>query len=299
MQAGLSGWLVIDKPEGVNSTRVVAIVRKLLNTRKVGHAGTLDPFASGVLPIAIGEATKTVAYAQQHSKEYCFTLQFGETRDTEDREGMVVATSDIMPSETAIRDVLPGFIGVINQVPPRYSAIKVAGKRSYALARAGSQHELLSRKVEVSRFELQHYSPEERTATFFVLCGKGTYIRSLARDVATALGACGYVSMLRRVRVGEFSVSRAILLANLEEIVHNQLPNRYILPVGAVLDDIPACSVSDVLAERLRNGQRLSLQEVNIGEVGCDIVRIVTSDRLVALAKTENGVLKPVRVFNH
>lgn len=299
MQTAPSGWLIIDKPVGMNSTRVVSIVRKLLNTKKVGHAGTLDPFASGILPIAVGEATKTVSYAQQNIKEYHFTLTFGETRDTEDIEGEVIATSGVTPTEAAIHAAIPAFIGNIDQIPPRYSAIKVAGQRSYALARAGSQHELPARKVDVHRITLLSYTEEERSATFSVLCGKGTYIRSIARDLAAALGACGYVSMLRRISVGDFSLERGILLDNLEKMVHNQRPSDYLLSVDAVLDDIPACVVTPQIAQRLYNGQRVPAWQVMENMGFPDAFRVMAEGRLVALCRVEEGVIKPIRVFNY
>lgn len=300
MQGSPSGWLVIDKPVGVNSTKVVSIVRKLLNTKKVGHAGTLDPFASGILPIAIGEATKTVSYAQETKKEYQFTIQFGENRDTEDIEGVVTATSLITPKEEEIRAILQEFTGEIDQAPPRYSAIKIQGKRSYDMARAGSKHSIPTRKVYVYTIELTSVDIQARTASFSVLCGKGTYIRSIARDIAAKLGACGYVSMLRRISVGKFSVSNGILLANLEDMVHTQPQNTYLLSVDAVLDDIPGCSISSVVAERLRQGQRVSIDNVSedIAQI-LGTIRMMVDNKLVALCTVQQGTIKPIRVFNH
>lgn len=300
MGSNPSGWLIIDKPIGMTSTKVVSIVRRLLNTKKVGHAGTLDPFASGVLPIAVGEATKTVAYAQQNIKEYQFTLSFGETRDTEDIEGAVIATSLVTPKREEILAALPSFIGEVDQVPPRYSAIKIEGKRSYTLARAGSQHEMVSRKIMIHTIDLLAIDSDARTATFSVLCGKGTYIRAIARDLAAKLGACGYVSMLRRMRVGDFSLERGILLANLEEMVHNQPPNDYLLSVDAVLDDIPVCSVPPVISECIRHGQQVSVDLLLQDIAGFSgVIRVMSEGQLIALATLQDGYIKPIRVFNH
>lgn len=296
MHPNPSGWLVIDKPAGINSTRVVTIVRKLLNTRKVGHAGTLDPFASGILPIAVGEATKTVAYAQQGIKEYHFTVRFGEARDTDDKDGQIVAESAVIPSKEAILAAIPSFIGEIDQVPPRYSAIKVAGKRSYDLARQGSEHVLPARKVQVHDLALLGMSEDGVEAHFTMVCGKGTYVRSIARDLASSLGAYAYVSVLRRARVGKFFLNQAISLDKLEEMVHNLPQSEYLLSVDAVLDDIPVCIIPSESASHLRQGKKVLFPEA---AVYTGVIRAVSAGELVAFCTEEEGYLKPVRVFNN
>jgi len=209
------GWVVLDKPYGVGSTPMVGKVRWLFSAAKAGHAGTLDPLATGILPIALGEATKTVPFMMAAKKSYQFEITWGETRTTQDAEGEVIATSDVRPSQVDIEAALSEFIGEIEQVPPKFSAIKIDGKRAYDLARSGEAVEIKPRPVQVDKFTLTDCT--EDTATFDVDCGKGTYIRSLARDLAAVLGACGYVSVLRRTRVGPFTLAQSITLDELEQ----------------------------------------------------------------------------------
>src|SRR5690348_712167 len=199
----IHGWLVLDKPVGMTSTHAVSVIKHLFAARRAGHAGTLDPLASGCLPIALGEATKTVPFVFDGRKTYRFTIRWGEERDTDDAEGRVAATSAIRPDAAAIRAQLPRFTGTIEQVPPRFSAIKIDGERAYDLARDGEAVELKPRTVEIYRLELLE-TPDPDHAVLAAECGKGTYVRSLARDLGRALGALGHVSALRRDRVGPF-----------------------------------------------------------------------------------------------
>ena len=236
------GWLVVDKPLGMSSHQVVGKVRRILNSKKIGHAGTLDPLASGVLPLAIGEATKTMQFAMNTTKTYRFTICFGNSTTTDDAEGEVLDNSEHRPSRQDILDILHDFTGEIEQIPPAYSAIKVDGKRAYALARKGETPEMTARNVYIHDLTLLDI-PDVNHATLEVTCGKGTYVRSLARDIAQKLGSCGHVSYLRRTQVGNFLEKDTILLENLEKIVHSAPPSdglsEVLLPVDAVLDDIP------------------------------------------------------------
>ena len=213
----VDGWLILDKPVDLTSTQAVNIVKRIFDAQKAGHAGTLDPLASGILPIALGEATKTVPYAMDASKAYRFTLQFGEARSTDDAEGEVVQTSDVRPGDEAIRAILPQFTGLITQVPPAFSAIKVDGQRAYDLARAGEQVELDPRQVLIHSIRpLGRPGPDE--ATFEVISGKGAYMRALGRDLAIGLGTCGHIGDLRRTAVGPFTEDRAISLESLKAL---------------------------------------------------------------------------------
>src|SRR6476619_828508 len=213
------GWLVLDKPVGMTSTHAVSVVKRLFQARRAGHAGPLDPLASGLLPIALGEATKTVPFVMEGRKTYRFTVRWGEERDTVDADGRVVAVSPARPGRAAIEALLPGYTGTISQVPPRYSAIKSEGERAYDLARDGETVELAARPVEVGRLELVD-TPDPDHAVLEAECGKGTYVRSLARDLGRALGCFGHVSALRRAAVGPFGEETMILLEQLEALCH-------------------------------------------------------------------------------
>ncbi|MBL4800925.1 MAG: tRNA pseudouridine(55) synthase TruB [Emcibacter sp.] len=292
----LDGWLAIDKPLGMTSTQVVGKCRWLTKAQKVGHGGTLDPLATGILPIAFGEATKTIPFIVDARKTYEFTVTFGEARATDDAEGEVTATSDIRPEEEQIRAALPAFIGHITQIPPIYSALKIEGRRAYDLARAGEEVVMKSREVDV--FALELLSCDGQSATLRVDCGKGTYVRSLARDLAEKLNTVGYVSYLRRTRVGAFDLNASISLEKLEDMGHSAPPEEWILPVVTVLDDILALAVTEEEAKLLSHGQRLATSEPLVPGT----IRVMTGDRIVALCDVEitpeGAVLKPVRVFN-
>lgn len=296
------GWLVIDKPVGVTSAAVVAAVRRATHAAKVGHGGTLDPLATGVLPIALGEATKTVSYVMDGSKIYRFTTRWGEQRNTDDAEGDVVKVSDVRPTEEAIRAVLPRFVGEIDQVPPIFSAVKVAGQRAYALARAEMPVELESRTVRVEGIELIDM-PDADHAVFEVIAGKGTYMRALARDLAVALGTVGHVAALRRNSVGPFTESAAIPLDKIDSLGHSDGLKEHLLPVGAALDGIPALHLTEAEGRRLQRGQPVAVLPVasrsSIKHLSRDAVFCAMAmGRPVALATVKGGEIRPLRVLN-
>ena len=291
----IDGWVVLDKPVGLGSTPAVSRVRRLFGAQKAGHGGTLDPLASGVLPIALGEATKTVPFVMDGRKEYRFTLRFGEARATEDAEGEVTATSEVRPDDAAIAGALAAFCGEIEQMPPAFSALKVDGRRAYDLARAGETVELKPRKVLIERLEFLG-RPDRDHADFLVGCGKGTYIRSLGRDLAIALGTVGHLSMLRRTAAGPFREAAAISLPKLEALGHIPALFGALAPVATALDDIPAQAVTEAQADRLRQGQPVLLTR-DAPPSGA-LVRAELGDRLVALVRSDGTALQPVRVFN-
>lgn len=290
----IHGWLAIDKPLGMSSAAVVAVVRRFFGGIKVGHGGTLDPLASGILPIALGEATKTVSYVMDAQKTYEFTAKWGEQTSTDDAEGDVIATSDSRPDADAITAILPQFTGQISQIPPAYSAIKIEGKRAYDLARQGADEIVLaSRDIMIHRLAVIDHTKED--ASFVTSCGKGTYIRSLARDMATALGTVAHVSHLRRTAVGQFNEENAISLDFLRELGHSAAASPYVIPVVTALDDIPALPITTAEAQKLRFGQRLpprqELSQTHLYKALCD-------GHLVALVEAAEEGVKSVRVFN-
>lgn len=291
------GWVVLDKPYGVGSTPMVSKIKWLFQAQKAGHAGTLDPLASGILPIALGEATKTVPFMMDAAKSYMFEITWGETRATQDAEGDVTASSDVRPTESDIRAVLPQFVGEIEQAPPKFSAIKIDGKRAYDLARAGEAVEMKPRPVRVDRFDLVKTTPD--TAVFEVDCGKGTYIRSLARDLAVELGACGYVSVLRRTRVGPFGLAQSITLDALEDMCEVARVSEGLHPVTTALDDIPVLAITADQAVDLRHGRGIAAPPNSPDLVQMDdFIRAELDGVLIALCSPQDGVLIPKRVFN-
>ncbi|WP_142849382.1 tRNA pseudouridine(55) synthase TruB [Telmatospirillum sp. J64-1] len=294
------GWLAVDKPLGMTSTAVVTCVRRITGAAKVGHGGTLDPLASGILPIALGEATKTVSWVMDGAKTYRCSIRWGEARSTDDKEGEVIETCPHRPSREEILAALPAFLGEIEQVPPAFSAVKVDGRRAYDLARAEQVVELKPRIVRIDRFELLA-QPDDDHAEFEVQTGKGAYIRSLARDLAKALGTCGHIAALRRTSCGPFHEANAISLDKLEQLGHSAAS--CVLPVETALDDIPALALTEDEARRLHSGQpvpilrlaaRSGLPAIAAGET----VRAMAEGKLVALARIEAGNLRPVRVMN-
>ena len=287
------GWVVLDKPYNVGSTPMVGKVRWLFSAAKAGHAGTLDPLATGILPVALGEATKTVPFMMEAAKSYSFEITWGETRSTQDAEGEVIVSSDVRPTAEQITAALPEFRGDIEQVPPKFSAIKIEGKRAYDLARAGEDVEIKSRRVRVDRFELTDST--EKTATFDVDCGKGTYIRSLARDLAAALGACGYVSVLRRTRVGPFTLEQSITLDELEKMCDRARVSEGLLSVSTALDDIPVLAVTDQDAIDLKHGRGIAAPPQYLDS---EFIRAEWDGVLIALCRPRDGSLFPKRVFN-
>jgi tRNA pseudouridine55 synthase len=304
----LDGWLVLDKPDGMTSTQAMAKCRWLLQAQKAGHGGTLDPIATGILPIAFGEATKTVPYAMDGEKTYRFTLCFGEARDTDDCAGAVTATHPFRPDDAAIEAVLERFTGLIDQVPPRYSAIRIDGERAYDLAREGTIVEMQSRQVRVDGLYLIG-RPDADHAEFEVECGKGTYMRSLARDIALACGSVGHVSALRRLRVGRFTLAEAVTLPELEQMAADGSAVDALYPVEMALDALPTLSLSSEEALCLRQGQTVllirrqdaeRLQRITAGlEEGEEATALALCNGLpVALVKAEGARIRPVRVLN-
>ncbi|HRD47023.1 MAG TPA: tRNA pseudouridine(55) synthase TruB [Caulobacter sp.] len=298
----VSGWVCLDKPYDFGSTQAVGRVRWMFNAQKAGHAGTLDPLATGVLPIALGEATKTVPFMMDADKAYRFTIEWGRSTATLDREGETVATSDVRPTREQVEAALPAFVGEIEQVPPAYSAIKVDGERAYDLARAGETVELASRKVVVHDARVSAV-PDADHIEIEIECGKGTYVRSIVRDLAAALGAEAHVSALRRTRVGPFGEERAISLENLEDMSHKAALPEVLLPVETALDDIPVLAVTAEDAFRLAQGRPIVLVPRQVEQLktrlvgGSRLVSAMEGSRLVALAEMRAGKLNPVRVF--
>jgi len=295
------GWVVLDKPVGMTSTHAVSVVKRLFTAKRAGHAGTLDPLASGLLPIALGEATKTVPFVMDGRKTYAFTVRWGEERDTDDAEGRVVTSSNARPTPDDVRALLPRFTGTIAQVPPRYSAIKIDGERAYDLAREGRVVELESRPVEIHRVELVDM-PDADHSLLTAQCGKGTYVRALARDLGRLLGCFGHVSALRRTIVGPFGEPHMIPLERLDSLCHRAAAGEgnladLLLPVETALDDIPALAVSRADAARLQRGQAVLLRGRDAPVIRGP-VSVTVSGHLVALAEVDRGEIVPKRVFN-
>ena len=295
----VNGWLVFDKPQGMTSTQAVTRIRRLYEAEKAGHAGTLDPLATGVLPIALGEATKTVPFVVEGSKEYRFTVRFGSETDTDDAEGKAVATSERRPARAEIEAMLAEFTGEIDQVPPRYSAIKVDGARAYDLARDEEEFELKPRRVSIERLGLID-RPDADRCVLEARCGKGTYVRALARDLGRALGSFGHVEALRRIRVGAFDEAHAVPLARLDALAesggHEALLGA-LQPVETALRAIPALAVSGPDADRLRRGQPVLLRGRDAPIIE-GTVYATSRGTLVAVGEVSKGELKPRRIFN-
>ena len=306
----VSGWVVLDKPDDMTSTHAVAAVRRIFNAQKAGHAGTLDPLASGILPIALGEATKTVPWLMEAKKTYLFTIKWGVSTDTQDREGKAVATSGVRPTPEAIRAALPAFIGEIEQIPPQFSAVKVDGERAYDLARAGEAVELEPRQVTVYEAELVGTEGDD-LATFRFRSGKGFYIRALVRDLAAKLGAEGHVWRLRRTAVGPFSEAESVTLDDLQLLGQKGAASERLKPVETALDDIPALAINGEDAFKLRQGRPIVLlphvvetlkpqfRDRFIGGVDASRAAIALYEgKAVALGDVRAGRFEPSRVFN-
>jgi tRNA pseudouridine55 synthase len=309
----VSGWLVLDKPFGMGSTDAVSKIKWLFGAEKAGHAGTLDPLASGMLPIALGEATKTVPYVQDGAKVYRFTVAWGEERNTDDREGEAVATSELRPSEESIRALLPRYTGVIMQAPPRFSAIKLAGERAYDLARGGEVVEIPEREIEIGRFELVSM-PDADHAEFEVECGKGTYVRSLARDMGRDLGCHGHVASLRRTEVDPFGADDLVTMEQIEAAIASAGPegvdergrpgplahaalDALLLDTAAALDSLPQIKLNDDGAARVRLGNGVIVRGRD-APVDADEACATARGRLVAIGSVEAGMFHPRRVFS-
>ncbi|MBA3446781.1 MAG: tRNA pseudouridine(55) synthase TruB [Pseudaminobacter sp.] len=311
----ISGWLIFDKPVGMGSTDAVSKIKWLFQAEKAGHAGTLDPLASGMLPIALGEATKTVPYVMDGAKIYRFTVAWGEERSTDDLEGPVTKTSGKRPSEAEIRAFLPKYTGVIMQIPPQFSAIKIGGERAYDLAREGQTIDIPAREIEIGRLDLIETTPEGNTV-FETECGKGTYVRSLARDLGRDLGCFGYIAELRRVEVEPFTAEDFVTLEMLEaavqprpdpeqsegEVIGGRNPDRYkaldayLVDTGAALECLPQIAITDEAAAKIRLGNPIIIRGRDApveAEEACATAR----GRLVAIGAVEAGMFKPKRVF--
>ena len=311
----ISGWVNLDKPLELGSTQAVSRVRRIFDAQKAGHAGTLDPLATGILPIALGEATKTVPFLVDRDKVYRFGVKWGEARSTDDREGEVIATSDTRPSEAQIAEALKYFEGEIMQVPPKFSAVKIDGERAYDIARDGGEVELKPRPVTVYEAKLLG-CPDEDTCELEVECSKGTYVRSIARDLGQKLGTVAHVSWLRRTRVGPFTEETAISLDKLDALGNSAAHFEALAPVETVLDDIPALAVTGDQAQKLRQGRTIIVPpgvlplppdtpaSIQLGaehewgdEDEGDLVYAMDRERLVALGFVSRGAFHPTRVF--
>lgn len=310
----ISGWVIFDKPVGMGSTEAVSKIKWLFQADKAGHAGTLDPLASGMLPIALGEATKTVPYVQDGAKIYHFTVAWGEERSTDDLEGPVTKTSGKRPAEAEIRALLPKYTGVIMQTPPQFSAIKIAGERAYDLAREGATVDIPPREVEIGRLDLIETTPEGNSV-FEIECGKGTYVRSLARDLGRDLGCYGHIATLRRTEVDPFTAEDLVLLADLEAAAPKReeadaegdrpfVPqserfaaiDAFVVDTGAALDCLPQVVITDDAAAKLRLGNPIILRGRD-APVQADEACALARGRLVAIGAIEAGMFKPKRVF--
>ena len=305
----VSGWVVLDKPYDLGSTQAVSRVRRLFEAQKAGHAGTLDPLATGILPIALGEATKTVPFLMDADKTYVFTVEWGSSTTTLDREGEVTASSDVRPTPEAAAEALKAFVGEILQVPPAFSAIKVDGERAYDLAREGVEVELKARPVTIHSAAVTNV-PDADHIEITVGCGKGTYVRSIVRDLAQALGACAHVSQLRRTRVGPFGLPESISMEKLETLLYENRGSEALLPVETALDDIPALAVTTEDAFRLKQGRSIVLLPRQVETLrpllsprtigGLDASRTVlatSGGKAAALCEMRAGRLSPTRVF--
>lgn len=299
------GWLAVDKPVDVTSTQVVGILKRLYNAQKAGHGGTLDPLADGILPIAFGEATKTAQWAMDCDKEYVFTIEWGSSTASQDKEGEVIATSDVRPVREQIEAALPAFIGDIEQVPPKYSAIKIQGARAYDLARDGETFEIPSRQVTVYEAELVKVADADH-ATLRVVSGKGFYVRAMARDLATALGAEGHVSALRRTRVGALDEPASIKLSDLEALGEDKEALAAALkPIETILDDVPKIEIDRGDADALKLGREVVLLPHIVeqwrAEADLDsddrLALAVTDKQAVALGEVRAGRFQPRKVF--
>ena len=298
----VNGWLVIDKPSGMTSTAVVNKVKWLFDARKAGHGGTLDPMATGLLPIAFGEATKTVSHVMDGTKDYRFTLRWGSETNTDDADGEAINQSAFRPETIAVEQALEGFVGRIQQVPPKFSAIKIDGVRAYKLAREDKAVVLSAREIDIHEIRVVG-QPDPNHTEFAVVSGKGAYMRALARDIARSTGGFGHISALRRISVGPFDADDAISLDELESIGQIAAREQKLLSVEAALDDIPALAVTESEAIQLRNGQAVSLlRKVDLQRIANfdngDTVLAKTRTKPVALVRYAAGEVKPFRVLN-
>jgi tRNA pseudouridine55 synthase len=298
----VSGWVVLDKPVGMGSTEAVSKVKWLFQAEKAGHAGTLDPLASGMLPIALGEATKTVPYVMDGAKVYAFTVAWGEERSTDDREGAVTRTSERRPDEAEIRALLPKYTGIIMQTPPQFSAIKIDGNRAYDLAREGEAVDIPPREVEIGRFDMLSHNGD--TTLFEIECGKGTYVRSLARDMGRDLGSAGHIAELRRTEVEPFTADDLVTVGELEAALEGRADDadrftaidELLVDTAAALEFLPQIAVTDDAASRIRLGNSVIVRGRD-APVQADEVCATARGRLIAIGAVEAGMFRPKRVF--
>ncbi len=303
----ISGWVVLDKPVGMGSTEAVSKIKWLFEAQKAGHAGTLDPLASGMLPIALGEATKTVPYVMDGAKIYRFTVTWGEERSTDDLEGNVTNTSDRRPDRATVEALLPEYTGVIMQVPPQFSAIKIGGERAYDIARDGETVEIPAREVEIGRLEIIDMADGNKTV-FEIECGKGTYVRSLARDMGRDLGCFGHISELRRTEVSPFTAEDLVLLEDLDAASPRNAPDgpeaekpytvidALVVDTGAALGELPHVALGDDAAQRVRLGNPIIIRGRD-APIEADDAYVTARGKLVAIGAIEAGQFKPRRVF--
>ena len=303
----ISGWIILDKKSGITSRQAISKISKIFKFNKIGHGGTLDPLATGVLPIAVGEATKLISFIQNKKKKYSFTIRWGEATDTDDSEGKIIKKSNSRPNKEEIQNALISFIGKIQQIPPNFSAIKIDGERSYNLARKNISVRHKPRQIEVHEFTLKKILNID-TAEFEVICGKGTYIRSLARDLAEKLNTKGHIIKLRRHFVGNFDEKDKIFIDFSEEIIHSPTFLEKIIPIEKVLDDIPALFLTKTEAMKLRQGQKIRLNSLNFKKnfikehpnyQEFETVYTVNDKKLVALIEIDDGLVKPKRIINY
>ena len=303
----ISGWIILDKKSGITSRQAISKISKIFKFNKIGHGGTLDPLATGVLPIAVGEATKLISFIQNKKKKYSFTIRWGEATDTDDSEGKIIKKSNSRPNKEEIQNALISFIGKIQQIPPNFSAIKIDGERSYNLARKNISVRHKPRQIEVHEFTLKKILNID-TAEFEVICGKGTYIRSLARDLAEKLNTKGHIIKLRRHFVGNFNEKDKIFIDFSEEIIHSPTFLEKIIPIEKVLDDIPALFLTKTEAMKLRQGQKIRLNSLNFKKnfikehpnyQEFETVYTVNDKKLVALIEISDGLVKPKRIINY
>lgn len=290
-------WLNIKKPYGCSSAKVVAIVKKITKSKKVGHAGTLDPLATGVLPIAINQATKTCQYFIDHNKKYYFEITWGEMRDTDDLEGKIIQTSLNRPKTSEIIKILPKFLGTIQQTPSKFSAIKINGQKAYEMARKNQEFTIKSRQIHISQINLIFNN--KKKAGFEVSCSKGTYVRSLCRDIATQSQTCGYISKLKRINVGNFNIKNTISLDKLKNIVNFSQIDDCVFKLRDVLEFMAELPLNDDLAFKVKNGQIIEIKNRNPNLDQNNLVKIINNDEMIGLGKIINNNLKPINIFNN
>lgn len=292
----INGWIILDKPKDISSNQALRKIQYELHAKKAGHIGTLDPFATGVLPLAFGEATKLIPYLEGDRKTYVFELEFGTTTTTLDTEGEISATSSNIPTHEQIKQTLTNFIGKIKQTPPKYSAIHINGKRAYELARNNEDFEIPKREITIHSLELKSYNPTTKKAILETTCSKGTYIRTLAQDIALSLNTVGYLTALRRTQNGFFDLSHTILLDNLKNMLYKSTGASPVLPVETFLCDITVIALTQTEALKLKNGQAIDskgLKPLSKPFACC------FNNKLIALADVKENTLSPIRVFNH